>query len=251
VLLNDRLLGSAYLGRDLSGYIGLQAETGAIEFRSILIKEGAGPIPPRSWDGFVKIFDGKTFNGWKPARSGGERTFSIPEEGVLRVNGNRSIGIRGQAPAADLNVPKGPACGGNLVTEKEYADFTLRFEARYDSGLADSGFLVRMPPEGGAYQIELQGMGSTDLPWNALMFRQSGVPQGMSMFDYGAAAKAYLPIGEWSSYEVQAFGSTMVTKMNGVVVGRAENIYPKGSFGFQCEVNTVDLRNIQVREEQQ
>ena len=53
------------------------------------------------------------------------------------------------------------------------------------------------------------------------------------MFDYGAAMKAYLPVGEWTSYEVQAFGPTMVTKMNGLVVGRAENIAPKGKLGFQ------------------
>jgi hypothetical protein len=41
----------------------------------------------------------------------------------------------------------------------------------------------------------------------------------------------------------------MTVKMNGLVVARAENVgVLEGKFGFQCEVNTVDLRNIQVRE---
>lgn len=50
------------------------------------------------------------------------------------------------------------------------------------------------------------------------------------------------------SYEAQAFGSTVVAKMNGLVVGRDENVYPKGKLGIQCEVNTVVFRNIQIRE---
>jgi hypothetical protein len=259
VLLNDRLLGMGYVGQDASGYIGIQAESGAIEFRSILIKEGAGPVPPRSWDGFVKIFDGKTFNGWEPERPGGEKAFSIPEEGVMRVNGSLSIGIRGAPLPADLNITKPPPCAGNLVTAKEYSDFTLRFEARYTSGLADSGFMLRMmPPEvqagpnqgGGTrgYQLEMQGMGTKDLPWQGLVYPQGAVQQGMTMFNYGTATKTYLPIGDWVSYEVQAFGSTVVAKMNGLVVGRVENVYPKGKLGIQCEVNTVDFRNIQIRE---
>jgi 3-keto-disaccharide hydrolase/Carboxypeptidase regulatory-like domain len=259
VLLNDRLLGMGYVGRDPTGYIGIQAESGAIEFRSILIKEGAGPIPPRSWDGFVKIFDGKTFNGWEPERPGGEKPFSIPQDGVLRVNGRLSIGVRGEPLPADLNISKRPPCSGNLVTEQEYSDFTLRFEVRYTSCLADSGFFVRMMPpdaqagpnQGGGtrgYQLELQGMGTKDLPWQGLVYAQGAVPQGMTMFNYDAAMKTYLPIGQWVSYEVQAFGPTVVTKVNGLVVGRAEDVYPKGKFGIQCEVNTVEYRNIQVRE---
>jgi hypothetical protein len=245
VLLNDRFLGRAYAGLPASGYIGLQAETGAIEFRSILIKEGAGPIPARSWEGFVPIFDGKTLNGWKPANPE-SKTFSIKEGGVLSVTGRTAIGTRGGALPAGTD-PGG--CMGNLFTEKEYSDFTLRFEARFSDGLADSGFLTRVPPDGGAYQIQLQGMGTRDLPWNALLFRQGGVPQGETTFDYNVALKAYSTVGDWTTYEVQAFGPSMTVKMNGLVVARAENVgVLEGKFGFQCEVNTVDLRNIQVRE---
>jgi len=252
VLLNDRLLGSGYLGGGAdSGHIGLQAESGAIEFRSIEIIEGVRPIPPRNWDGFVSLFNGENFDGWERANPDGEMKYSIPEEGVMRVIGRRSIGLRGSAPSPDLGFPEQSRCSGHLLTEREYSDFTLRFEARFDDGLADSGFLTRMPADGGAYQISLQGMGSTELPWNGLMFRQSAVPQGMTMMDYGLAEKAYKthsPVQQWTTYEVQAFGPTMVIKMNGLVVGRAENIYPSGKLGFQCEVNTVDLRNVYIRE---
>jgi hypothetical protein len=245
VLLNDYFLGRAYAGMPASGYIGIQAETGAIEFRSILIKEGAGPIPPRSSEGFVPIFDGRTFNGWKLANPE-SKTFTIKEGGVLSVTGRRAVGTReGPVPAG---TPAG-GCMGNLFTEKEYSDFTLRFEARFSDGLADSGFLTRVPPDGGAYQIQLQGMGTKDLPWNALLFRQGEVPQGETTFDYNVALKGYSKVGDWTTYEVQAFGPSMTVKMNGLVVARAENVgVPKGKFGFQCEVNTVELRNIQVRE---
>ena len=45
VTLNGRFLGVASAGGNDEGYIGLQAETGAIEFRSIEINEGSsGPV---------------------------------------------------------------------------------------------------------------------------------------------------------------------------------------------------------------
>jgi Domain of Unknown Function (DUF1080) len=67
VLVNDRLVAQGYLGKQEIGFIGLQAESGAAEFRSIQILEESRPIPPRNSDGFVSIVDGKTFNGWKLA----------------------------------------------------------------------------------------------------------------------------------------------------------------------------------------
>jgi hypothetical protein len=75
------------------------------------------------------------------------------------------------------------------------------------------------------------------------------VAQGETTFDFAAAQKAYSKVGEWTTYELQAFQASATVKVNGIVVARAENVgVPSGFLGIQCEVNVVDLRNIQIRE---
>src|SRR5881409_1020203 len=75
--------------------------------------------------GFVSLFDG-TLNGWKLI--GGKGPGYVVENGVL------------VCPADG---------GGNLFTEKEYANFVLRFEFKTEPG-ANNGVGIRAPFEGDA-----------------------------------------------------------------------------------------------------
>ena len=71
--------------------------------------------------GFVPLFDGKTLQGWK----------------LLGKTGDGYLVRDGKIVCP----PKG---GGNLLTEKEYADFILRFEFRLESG-SNNGLAIRSP----------------------------------------------------------------------------------------------------------
>src|SRR6185369_10983909 len=79
--------------------------------------------------GFVSLFDGKTLTGWKLV--GGHGPGYVVRDGKI------------VCPADG---------GGNLFTEKEYANFVFRFEFLLTKG-ANNGIGIRAPFEGdAAYQ---------------------------------------------------------------------------------------------------
>lgn len=75
-----------------------------------------GLTPEEIQEGFVSLFDGKTLKGWQ-----GDTKGYVVEDGLLVCKP-----------------------GGNLYTEKEYADFIFRFEFRLTPG-ANNG--VGIPAE--------------------------------------------------------------------------------------------------------
>lgn len=242
VSLNGHFLGRASIGTARSGFIGIQAESGETEFRAIEIREGGRGAAPAPSDAFARLFDGRTLHGWTPADPSSQ-TFTVENE-MIKVTGRAGRGE--EFPSV---------CRGNLFSDNDYRDFVVRFQARFPTGLSDSGFLLRVPfadgapVQGQAYQIQLQGMGDTSLPWNGAIFRQGSVPQGETTFDFAAARRAYSPNGEWTDYEVEAYKTWVTVRINGVAVSRAENVgIPAGRLGIQCEVGMVDIRNLEISE---
>lgn len=246
VSINGHFVGRASIGAVRAGFIGIQAESGETEFRKIEIREtlsasdGSGARARAA--GFTPLFDGTSLAGWTPADPT-TQTFSV-HDGAIRITGREN-----------RNGQSATACKGNLFSDKSYADFRVRFQARFPTGLSDSGFLLRVPATtaapgpGQAYQIQLQGMGDTSLPWNGAFFRMGDVPQGETTFDFAAAKRAYSANGEWTDFEVEAFKTWVTVRVNGVVISRAENVgILAGKFGIQCEVGVVEIRNLEIAE---
>ena len=98
------------LGR---GYIGLQFNSGAVEFGNIKLK----PLKLES------IFNGKDLTGWKEA-PGKKSVFSV-------------------TPAGELNVKNG---NGQLELEKQYADFVLQLDIFSNGKYLNSGIFFRNIP---------------------------------------------------------------------------------------------------------
>lgn len=242
VTLNGNYLGTASAGGNARGYIGLQAETGGIEFRRVEINEGTKGLVSRRSEGFVPLFDGKTLSGWRLQNPG------TPGFDVV----NAAIVVRGRSEAA----PNRPTCSGGLWTEKSYGDFTLRYQARFETNGSVGGFFLRSPEpgmQGGWNQVETRAMADKLLPWNGILMRAAGGEQGDTVFDYRAASMAYAATEDWTrdwvDYEVQARGSRVTVWVNGFLVSKAEDVFPlRGIFGLQCERETVEYRNIEIRE---
>src|SRR5438309_1315788 len=74
--------------------------------------------------GFTKLFDGKTLSGWTLLHPAGPGY--VPKDGIL------------VCPADG---------GGDLVTDKEYADFVFKFDFRLHHG-SNNGVGIRTPLEG-------------------------------------------------------------------------------------------------------
>jgi len=93
------------------GLIGLQLNSGKVEFRNIKLK----PL------GLKSLFNGKDLTGWKP---GGKSKFTVEEDGSLHV-------VDGK---------------GYLESEDSFGDFALQLEAKTNAKKLNSGFFFRCIP---------------------------------------------------------------------------------------------------------
>lgn len=106
------------------------------------------------WDKPVKLFDGKTINGWHAM---GANQW-VAEDGILRS----------------------PKSGSNLVTDHTFTDFKLHIEFRYPSG-SNSGVYLR-----GRYEVQIEDSRGMDplvdrfsaiygfLPPNEMVAKEAG-----------------------------------------------------------------------------
>jgi 3-keto-disaccharide hydrolase len=141
--------------------------------------------------GFVSLYNGKDLDGWKLV--GKEGRGYIVEDGLL------------ECPADG---------GGNLFTEKEYANFVFRFEFKLEEG-TNNGIGIRAPYEGDA---AYQGMEIQILDHDAPMYRGKLRPAQYhgSIYDVVPAQTGFLkPTGQWNSEEITANGRQITVKLNG------------------------------------
>ena len=195
-------------------------------------------------EGFASLFNGKDLAGWIYGKRGqGEnkagKGYQV-ENGVLYCT------------AQD---------GGNLYTEKEYADFVLRFEFKLAQN-ANNGLGIRAPLEGDSAYVgmELQILDNTGPAYTKLR----PVQYHGSIYDVVAAKREYLkPLGEWNVQEVIAKGPRITVKLNGEIIVDANldevtdpavlKKHPglknaKGHIGFLGHGTRVEFRNIRIKE---
>ncbi len=253
VYLNDRMVVDNtvlenYWERDrpiyASGPIELQAHGNPLSFRNIFIREiPRGAAVPEitaaeKAEGFVPLFNGRDLEGWT-----GDTDGYLAEDGKLVVHPERK--------------------GGNLFTEKEYADFILRFDFKLTPG-ANNGLGVRAPLEGDAayagMEIQVLEDGSP-LYWDLRPTQYHG-----SVYGIVPARRGVLrPVGEWNSQEVTVRGRRVTVVVNGTTVVDADldaasaggtmdgRDHPglareRGHIGFLGHGSLVEFRNIRLRE---
>jgi hypothetical protein len=188
--------------------------------------------------GFVTLFDGRTLNGWKLVRGRGPGY--VVKDGVLICP------LEG---------------GGNLYTEKEYANFIFRFEFRTEPG-GNNGVGIRAPLEGdAAYQgMEIQILDDGHEKYKGKI--KSEQHHG-SIYDVIPARTGFLrPAGEWNEEEIMADGNRIRVTLNGVIIldadlniVREETVLKKhpglkrksGHIGFLGHGSLVEFRNIRIK----
>jgi hypothetical protein len=188
--------------------------------------------------GFMSLFDGKSLNGWKLSRGRGpgyvikDGTIVCPTDG-----------------------------GGNLYTEKEYANFIFRFEFKVEAG-GNNGVGIRAPLEGdAAYQgMEIQILDDQHEKYKGKI--KSEQHHG-SVYDVIPARTGFLePAGEWNTEEIMANGSRIRVTLNGVIILDADLTIVKepdvlkkhpglnnktGHIGFLGHGSLVEFRNIRIK----
>ncbi len=189
--------------------------------------------------GFTSLFDGKNLNGWKLV--GGHGPGYVVQDGKI------------VCPADG---------GGNLFTEKEYANFAFRFEFRLTPG-ANNGVGIRAPYEGdAAYQgMEIQILDDGDAVYKGKIRPEQ---YHGSVYDAIPARTGFRkPVGEWNEEEIVADGRRVKVTLNGVIILDANLDIVKepavlahhpglarktGHIGFLGHGTLVEFRNVRVKE---
>ncbi|MDB6026041.1 MAG: hypothetical protein JWM68_2264 [Verrucomicrobiales bacterium] len=188
--------------------------------------------------GFVSLFDGKTLNGWKLMAPYGT--------GYGVTNGAIYCGRRG---------------GGNLLSEKEFEDFVLRFEFKLEAD-SNNGIGIRAPFEGDAAYagMEIQVIDDNQKKYGTLQpWQVHGSVYGV----FPAKNGFQKPIGEWNQEEIVAQGRHIKVTLNGHVVLEANLndvhdpavlaqhsgiLRSRGHVGFLGHDDYAEFRNIRVKE---
>lgn len=191
--------------------------------------------------GFAPLFDGKTLNGWTLFDKKKEGTGYLVENGMIVSPANG---------------------GGNLLTDKEYANFIFRFEFRMEPG-GNNGIGIRAPLAG---DIAYSGMEIQILDHDHEKYKSRIKPAQYhgSIYDVVAAKTGALkPAGEWNSEEIVADGRKIKVTLNGKVIVDAnlddvkdEAVLKKhpglarttGRIGFLGHGSRVEFRNLRIRE---
>jgi hypothetical protein len=186
---------------------------------------------------FVRLFNGRNLDGW--VLVGGRGPGYVVEHGNL------------------VCPPKG---GGNLFTEKEYANFVFRFEFRLSKG-GNNGIGIRAPLGGDvAYSgMEIQVL---DDPAPEYANLRPAQYHG-SIYDVFPAKREFLKkTGEWNREEITANGRHVKVVLNGTTIVDADLDSVKdpavlkrhpglarttGRIGFLGHDSKVEFRKIEVK----
>ena len=165
--------------------------------------------------GWKLLFDGKTSTGW---RSPMKETF--PEKGWKIENGTMTVDPQKK------DVPS----GGDIITEKQYKAFDLKFEFK-TTPVANSGvkYFVYVDEKNGPLGLEYQVLDDKLHP-DAKLGRNGDRKEG-SLYDLIPAKKDSTldkPIGEWNTGEIVVLPNNHVVHyLNGVKVLEYDRLSPE------------------------
>ncbi len=169
--------------------------------------------------GFVSMFNGKDFTGWRF-----ERKESPPKE----LPDNWSV--------ADGLIKLSGGGKPNLGSAKAYGDFEMKFEWRAVNDKYNSGFFIRSGEKVGANQLNL-AKGSEGAFINGKLTGAMPVP------------KLQKPAGEWNEWRVLVVGEKVTFWCNGELAWEGTGIQPKeGYIGLQAEGAALEFRKLRIRE---
>ena len=219
-----------------TGPLQLQTHGGEIRFRNLLVRE----LTPAESDHFlmaresyryVPAFDGATFAGWR----GDVDSYEIVDGAIRCRQGH----------------------GGNLFTERRFADFSARLRFLLPPG-GNNGLAIRYPGKGNPAHasVELQVLDDTAAKYAKLKaYQYHG-----SVYGVAPAQRGYLrPVGQWNFQQVTVVGSRYTVELNGYRIldvdiarlpsaleGHVGKDRTEGHFGFCGHNDAVAFRDIRI-----
>ena len=191
-------------------------------------------------DGWVNLFNGKDFNGWKQLN--GEAKYEVID-GVI-------IGT------TVLNTPNSFLC-----TEKNYSDFVFEVDLLVEENM-NSGIQFRSESKPDynngrvhGYQCEVD---PSTRAWSAGIYDEAR--RGwLYPLELNPKAQSALKMGEWNHYRIECIGNSIKTWLNGVACAHViDDMTPEGFIALQVhgignnkerEGNQIKWKNIRIKTE--
>lgn len=215
------------LNGEKASYDALETASALPEESKPWVPDNSGLSPEERAEGFVALFDGKTFNGWVVL--GAKKDAWVIKDGVLERVSSGSQGLR---------------------TVRRFANFDMRWEWNLPKG-GNNGVHFRAPRGARASKVgfEYQMLGDYG--------KEPDKNSTGSIYDVvPPTVNASKPLGEWNSSEAIFDGTHITYYLNGQKVNEAdmndnELLRPRLRTGFivLTEHNDVVMyRNIRIKE---
>ncbi|MET7678621.1 ThuA domain-containing protein [Streptomyces seoulensis] len=190
---------------------------------------GAAQADCRPENGYRRLFDGTSLDGWRQAGPG---SFTLSDDGTLTSSGG--MGLLWYAGTG-------------------FSSYSLKLDWRI-TGDGNSGVFVGFPPSDdpwsavdNGYEVQID---ATDVPE-----KTTGSVYGFQSADLAARDRALNPPGEWNTYEIRVEGERLRIWLNGVPVNDFTNTDPvrslrDGHIGIQNHGadDQVSFRDVRIKE---
>ncbi|MDR0413694.1 MAG: DUF1080 domain-containing protein [Dysgonamonadaceae bacterium] len=155
-------------------------------------------------DGYISLFDGKTFHGWRGYDKDTVPGKWVIEDGAIKFSGSGA----GEAQFAD---------GGDILFTHKFKNFELTFDWKVSQGANSGVFFHAREVKGEPIYIsspEYQVLDNANHPDAKL--GENGNRQSASLYDMKPAVPQNAkPFGEWNTGGIMVFKGTVVHKQNG------------------------------------
>ncbi len=218
-------------GAAKKGHVALQDHGTPVWFKNIRIRDLDAEMP-----GEVRLFDGKTLNGWTYFLNGDERMEDVwsVKDGVLVCKGR-------------------PA--GYIRTTGRFKDFVLKLEWRFDPETrkpGNSGVLFRMTGPDKVWPRSLEAQLESGNAGDFWLIGGFSIETPKERFRARGRnrAKTHMaenPVGEWNEYEIVVDGGDVILRVNGEEVNRGWNAERHaGHICLQSEGVPIHFRGIRL-----
>jgi hypothetical protein len=207
----------------------------------LLLALGAGGTAGEKDEGWIKLFNGKDFSGWKKFL---DPKSKVSPETIWKVEG-------------DTIVCEGSVYG-YLITEKEYENYVLKVQWRWGEKVArsrNSGVFVHVtgPDKIWPKSVEAQLMAdhAGDF-WLVDNFKLTVDPARrdpkVARHYYRLKDHVEKKVGDWNQYEITCKGATIKLVINGQLVNEGtEAELTKGKILLQSEGAEIYFRNVELK----